>query len=465
MAPYYIKSKRGKNLLVSKGHLYSKHSKNKSSIYWVCIRKPECTTRCTTTEDPLRIVREGEHDHAPDPEVIASRAAVHTIKEAGVSAPERAPVHIIDQAMHRLSDGVVAKLPLRAAMKRAVNRARSSRLPTNPKSIRDLKDLPPEFMNTLSGDLFVVYDSYEEQEGSDDEDDPVEDRIIVFATKDNLKKLGRSLTWFTDGTFMVCPSLFTQLFTIHGMYRDVALPLVYALLPNKLEASYTRVLEAIKEKADELHINFPEPGTVVSDFKLAIINSVKAIFPHATLRLCFFHLGQSLWRNVQGAGLQAAYSDPEHRDLKDGVHMLLSLAFVPVEDLPAAFEELRNDLVDDLLDIADTFEKTYIQYVAAQHGEQRTNNLCEAWHRRFNSLVGKAHPTFYALLRDIRKEQATTESNIRELDLGRPVREPQRKKYRTVTERLQRIVLRYQEHKEDGTILSFLRACGYQFSL
>ncbi|KAK3919867.1 HTH-type transcriptional regulator CzcR [Frankliniella fusca] len=196
-------------------------------------------------------------------------------------------------------------------------------------------------------------------------------------------------------------------------------------------------------------------------------------------------------RRPRTTGLQAAYSDPEHRDLKDGVHMLLSLAFVPVEDLPAAFEELRNDLVDDLLDIADTFEKTYIQvrrprraannrppsvrpryspadwnqYVAAQHGEQRTNNLCEAWHRRFNSLVGKAHPTFYALLRDIRKEQATTESNIRELDLGRPVREPQRKKYRTVTERLQRIVLRYQEHKEDGTILSFLRACGYQFSL
>ncbi|KAK3922325.1 PKS-NRPS hybrid synthetase [Frankliniella fusca] len=456
MAPYYIKSKRGKNLLVSsKGHLYSKHSKNKSSIYWVCIRKPECTTRCTTT----------------------ARGKIPMASWLWAIVPANGQV---------IPMGWLWELPMGFGAAHG-----QSRLPTNPKSIRDLKDLPPEFMNTLSGDLFVVYDSYEEQEGSDDEDDPVEDRIIVFATKDNLKKLGRSLTWFTDGTFMVCPSLFTQLFTIHGMYRDVALPLVYALLPNKLEASYTRVLEAIKEKADELHINFPEPETVVSDFELAIINSVKAIFPHATLRLCFFHLGQSLWRNVQGAGLQAAYSDPEHRDLKDGVHMLLSLAFVPVEDLPAAFEELRNDLVDDLLDIADTFEKTYIQvrrprraannrppsvrpryspadwnqYVAAQHGEQRTNNLCEAWHRRFNSLVGKAHPTFYALLRDIRKEQATTESNIRELDLGRPVREPQRKKYRTVTERLQRIVLRYQKHKEDGTILSFLRACGYQFSL
>ena len=66
-------------------------------------------------------------------------------------------------------------------------------------------------------------------------------------------------------------------------------------------------------------------------------------------------------RRVQGAGLQAAYSDPDNRELKDGVHMLLSLAFVPVEDLPATFEVLREELVDDLLAIADDFEKTYIQ--------------------------------------------------------------------------------------------------------
>ncbi|KAE8740956.1 hypothetical protein FOCC_FOCC013530 [Frankliniella occidentalis] len=302
MAPYYIKSKRGKNLLVNKGHLYCRHSKKKTSVYWVCIRKPECITRCTTTEESLRILKEGGHGHAPDPEAIAARSAVEAIKDAGVQAPERAPVHIIDQQMHRLSDGVVAKLPLRPAMKRAVNRARSSRLPANPKSIRDLRDLPPEFRNTLSGDLFVVYDSYGEQDGSDDEDD-VEDTIIVFATKENLKKLGRSSSWFTDGTFMVCPSLFTQLFTIHGLVEDVALPLVYALLPNKAETSHTK-----------------------------------------------------------GAGLQAAYSDPDNRELKDGVHMLLSLAFVPVEDLPTAFDELREVLVDDLLDIADTFEKTYIQF-------------------------------------------------------------------------------------------------------
>lgn len=130
----------------------------------------------------------------------------------------------------------------------------------------------------------------------DEEPEPEQPRIIVLGTKDNLKKLGRSSTWFSDGTFSVCPSLFTQLYTIHGMYGDVALPLIYALLPDKAESTYIRVLEAIKDKAEQFQVNFPEPETVVSDFELAIINAVKAVFPHATLRLCFFHLGQSIWR-------------------------------------------------------------------------------------------------------------------------------------------------------------------------
>ncbi|KAK3909783.1 RNA polymerase-associated protein RapA [Frankliniella fusca] len=304
--------------------------------------------------------------------------------------------------------------------------------------------------------------------------------MIVFASKENLKKLGRSTTWFSDGKFMVCPSLFTQLYTIHGLVKEhpapVALPFVYALLRNKAESSYAKVLEVLKEKAAELQINFPEPETVVSDFELPIINSIKAVFPHTTPRLCFFHLGQSLWskfvltvcddRNVQGAGLQAAYSDPNNRKLRDGIHVLLSLAFVPVEDLPDAFDELREELVDDLLEIADQYiPADWNQYLAAQHAEQRFNNLCEAWHRRFNSLVGKAHLTFYALLRDVRKEQATTESHLRELGLGRPIREPQRKKYKNVTDRLQNIVLHYQKHKEDGSVLANLRACGHQFTL
>jgi len=105
--------------------------------------------------------------------------------------------------------------------------------------------------------------------------------------------------------------------------------------------------------------------------------------------------------------------------------------------------------------------------MAAQLGEPRTNNLCEAWHRRFNDAVGKSHPSLYTLLREFQREQAATETKLRDLELGRPIKEPQRKKYRDVTDRLKSISVRYDEYKQNGREqrLRYLRLCGATFTL
>ena len=64
---------------------------------------------------------------------------------------------------------------------------------------------------------------------------------------------------------------------------------------------------------------------------------------------------------MQESGLQVAYANSDDRDLKDGVHMLLSLAFVPVEDVEAAFDGLQDDLVEELDAVTDYFEEYYIK--------------------------------------------------------------------------------------------------------
>ena len=59
----------------------------------------------------------------------------------------------------------------------------------------------------------------EERENiSDQEEDNLQADmfIIVFATVGNLHHLGRAETWYEDGTFSVCPSLFYQIYTIHA---------------------------------------------------------------------------------------------------------------------------------------------------------------------------------------------------------------------------------------------------------
>lgn len=55
--------------------------------------------------------------------------------------------------------------------------------------------MPDKFIKTQVDDNFLLYDSYE------DEDYDLDDRIIVFATCENLKTLFKSDAWYVDGTF------------------------------------------------------------------------------------------------------------------------------------------------------------------------------------------------------------------------------------------------------------------------
>lgn len=59
------------------------------------------------------------------------------------------------------------------------------------------------------------------------------------------------------------------------------------------------------------------------------------------------------------------------------------------------------------------------QHLAALDAEPRTNNLTEGWHRRFNALVGKDHPSLFALLREMKKEQGNTERKMSEMELAK----------------------------------------------
>ena len=59
-------------------------------------------------------------------------------------------------------------------------------------------------------------------------------------------------TLIADGTFSVSPKLYTQVYIVHGLDKDgTALPLVYALLPNKQESSYLRFFSALARKMND----------------------------------------------------------------------------------------------------------------------------------------------------------------------------------------------------------------------
>lgn len=64
-------------------------------------------------------------------------------------------------------------------------------------------------------------------------------RILVFATIDHLKKLANCNHVFMDGTFYSAPLMFDSLYTIHGEITEgLILPLVYILATNRTAETY-----------------------------------------------------------------------------------------------------------------------------------------------------------------------------------------------------------------------------------
>lgn len=74
-------------------------------------------------------------------------------------------------------------------------------------------------------------------------------------------------------------------------------PFIFALLPNKLEDTYKRLLLNLKNKAATYKLEF-NPNFIIIDFEIASINALPEMFPEATIKGCFFHFTQCIWRKV-----------------------------------------------------------------------------------------------------------------------------------------------------------------------
>jgi hypothetical protein len=71
---------------------------------------------------------------------------------------------------------------------------------------------------------------------------------------------------FMDGTFMISPPQFTQLFIYMGFF----IPVVYALLKDKLSDTYYQMFATLRRKMATFRLIL-NPLTLVLDFKSGIL--------------------------------------------------------------------------------------------------------------------------------------------------------------------------------------------------
>ena len=243
-----------------------------------------------------------------------------------------------------------------------------------------------EWTQSLNGQQFLLA-----QDGD-------HDKIVIFATAENLRVLAASDELYVDGTFHTCPQLFYQIFSIHAIRFRRQFPLAFCLLPNKAQETYQDVFEVLKEKCADLDLQLG-PTTVMSDFELAIIHAVELAFPLTTPKGCFFHFCQCLNRKIQALGLQVAYR--EDAGIRSFVRKTAALAFVPVRFVPLAWQAIKAEAPehDGIAEFAAYLERTWlvgnyppVLWNVYETQQTRTNNRLEGWHSKMKKVVGKSPP-------------------------------------------------------------------------
>lgn len=273
-----------------------------------------------------------------------------------------------------------------------------------------IDNIPECLKKDLNNNIFLQYDNKESR-----------DRILIFYSEFAKIYVENSDVFLIDGTFWSVPLNFYQLLTIKvGVFGNFY-ALIYILLSNKSENTYTKALKALNSLID-IKVKY-----VVTDFEQALFNSIQKTFK-CKINGCLFHLGQSVYRQMQKIGIAAAYS--KDTNLKKCIKKLLNLAFLPTSDVKEVFHQISEDLSNlnyNLKDFLDYFQKTYIGlgidapvfkiefwncYERVLEGIPRTTNALEGWHRSLNSRCNIAHVNLGYFIDVLRQENERNRINL-----------------------------------------------------
>ena len=107
--------------------------------------------------------------------------------------------------------------------------------------------------------------------------------------------------YFGDSTIRCVPPTFRnfKLYIISGFNLNIKRVrlVVYALIPNETERTFSILFESLKEK---FAFN---PKIYTSDFQKSSTKALKKIFPNVYLVKCFFHFTQCIFKHIKKLGL------------------------------------------------------------------------------------------------------------------------------------------------------------------
>lgn len=239
------------------------------------------------------------------------------------------------------------------------------------------------------------------------------EKILFFSTKVGLDaaRNGQSKQFSGDGTFKRVPKPFYQIYTVHiDLSTNVevtnVVPVLYALLPNKTEITYTRLFNLIRH---QLSINIE---IFKCDFEKAQINAVKSTFPGAIVTGCYFHFNQAVWKKAKAIGIC------EHPAGRHITRLCASIPLLPAQHIPTCWQTITEKMEksEKMGQFQAYFEKQWVSMgptiSCGTDKRRRSNNALEGWNRRLNIRMPHK-PTLIRFIYVLKKEAQYQDTRTR----------------------------------------------------
>ncbi|XP_050543868.1 uncharacterized protein LOC126906952 isoform X2 [Daktulosphaira vitifoliae] len=225
-----------------------------------------------------------------------------------------------------------------------------------------------------------------------------------------------------DGTFgvkLIEPAEIDQLVTVHILLDNISVPIVYALLNQRTERVYIRLMQYLRY---ELKINIVSWTNIeiVTDFEIALRNSIRRVVPEARLIGCLFYFSQAIVKFIQTHNFFQLVI--ENSNIASIIKLIMALPHLPpkrLDEMPEDFniiggfqaiQKLAKDMevYNLIVEFFEYFERFWINVIevngfSVYEISGRTNNYIESFHSILKSKIGLGLPcwTFYEKLRGV----------------------------------------------------------------
>lgn len=275
----------------------------------------------------------------------------------------------------QVPDDIRAMLPSYHTVQGIIYRQKRLNQPPLPRHPSEI-EITEHYSETVNGRRFFLFRG--EQQGR---------HTLCFATDQHLRLLSEAEHIFVDGTFFTCPNLFYQILTISVEKHNKHIIVAFLFLPGKSQADYTFAFNMLLRQLErrDLRVSLESTRT---DFELALIAALRAVFTPTQQRGCHFHFGQAVWQNAKRCGLSTLYKRNENVCIF--IRKTVALAFVSLTLVRTVWGGLAATApqLPQVAAFVEYFNTTWMrgQYPLAlwnQFGNRgpRTNNATESWHK------------------------------------------------------------------------------------